>query len=341
MQQTAQPQFQPMPTPRSSKRSGLLAPLATLLVGVALLAILFVQRQNILDWWALRGYTPPASVVAIADEISLTDKARKVFYVNKPLLLDSDAFNDKCPDAGGEKTIVLGCYHGDQRGIYLYDVTDGRLDGIRQVTAAHELLHAEYDRLNSSERSHINALLEDYYQNSLKDQRLLDIIDAYKISEPNDVVNEMHSIFATEIADLPAELETYYSRYFTDRKKVIAYAQAYQNEFTSRQQQVAAYDTQLAGLKAQITDKQQLLESQNRALSSERVQLDELRAAGDVKAYSQGAASFNQKVTVYNQGVAELKSIVAEHNAIVDKRNAIALEQQELSQAIDSHLESL
>lgn len=339
MQQPMQSQFPPNSAPRNRGTS--FASVITLLIGIALLAVLFLQRQNILDWWALRGYTPPANISAIADEAALTDGARKVFYVNKPQLLDSSTFNEKCPDAGGEKTIVLGCYHGNQHGIYLYDVTDERLDGIEQVTAAHELLHAEYDRLSSSERKHINSLLEDYYKNTLKDQRLLDIIDAYKISEPNDVVNEMHSIFATEIADLPQELETYYSRYFTDRKKVIAYAQAYQSEFTSRQKQVMAYDAQLADLKAQISDKQQSLEAQNGTLIAERARLDELRAAGDIKAYSAGAASFNEKVATYNQGVTELKSIVAEHNTIVDKRNSVALEQQELSQAIDSHLESL
>lgn len=339
MQYAPQRPAQPVPVPH--KRSTSFASVVILVIGFALLWLIFQQRQNILDWWALRGYTPPNEIVQLADETTLTDSSRKVFYVNKPLLLNSGTFNEKCPDAGGEKTIVLGCYHGNQHGIYLYDVTDERLDGIEQVTAAHELLHAQYDRLSGSERKRIDALLEDYYQNELKDQRLLDIIDAYKISEPNDVVNEMHSIFATEIPVLPEPLETYYKRYFANRTAITDYAQAYQNEFTSRREQVAQYDERLNDLKKQIQAKQAELETQNETLVAERARLDELRAQGDIKGYSEGVDTFNQQVVAYNQSVVALKAIVAEHNTIVDKRNSIALEQQELSQAIDSKLESL
>ena len=33
-----------------------------------------------------------------------------------------------------EKTIILGCYHSDQEGIFVYNVTDPRLSGVEQVT---------------------------------------------------------------------------------------------------------------------------------------------------------------------------------------------------------------
>ena len=39
------------------------------------------------------------------------------------------------------KTAVLGCYAN--REISIFNVTDQRLDGIREVTAAHEMLHAQ------------------------------------------------------------------------------------------------------------------------------------------------------------------------------------------------------
>ena len=140
---------------------------------------------------------------------------------------------------------MLGCYHSGQSGIFVLDVTDSRLDGVEQVTAAHEMLHAAYDRLSRSERSKVDAMLEDYYKNDLKDQRIVETINAYKKSEPKDVVNEMHSIFATEIASLPAPLEKYYQRYFTDRGQIVANAERYKSEFTSRQEAIVGYDAQL------------------------------------------------------------------------------------------------
>src|SRR5262249_17898052 len=123
---------------------------------------------------------------------------------NHPEIDTKNNFSSNCPNNGGEKTVILGCYHPDQNGIFVLGVSDPRLDGVMQVTAAHEMLHAEYDRLNSKDRSYVNGLLMDYYEHDLHDQRIQDVIAAYKLSEPNDVVNEMHAVFGTEIAKLPA-----------------------------------------------------------------------------------------------------------------------------------------
>src|SRR5206468_584885 len=127
-----------------------------------------------------------------------------------------------------------------------------RLSGVEEVTSAHEMLHAAYDRLSTKERNRVDELLQNYYDHQLTDQRIRATIDAYKASEPNDLQNEMHSIFGTEIATLPPELENYYSQYFADRSKVTTLAGEYEQEFTSRKTEIQSYDTQLDGLRAQI-----------------------------------------------------------------------------------------
>ncbi len=83
------------------------------------------------------------------------------------------------------------------------------------------MLHAAYNRLNSADKSRIDNSLQKYYQHTLTDQRIKNIIAAYKKTEPNDLVNEMHSIFGTEVAELPPELETYYKQYFSNRSVVV------------------------------------------------------------------------------------------------------------------------
>jgi hypothetical protein len=324
------------------KRRTSLGAIIALIIGLVLFAAIFVYRQQLIDWWMLRGYTAPTEVSNIADDVTFTDTARRIFYVNKPQILDSKHFNSKCEDRGKEKTIVLGCYHSNQLGIYLFRVTDSRLKGVEQVTAAHELLHAVYDRLSSGDRKQINALLEDYYANDLTDQRIKDTIQSYRETIPEkDLVNEMHSIFGTEIAVLPDELERYYGQYFTDRQTVVSYAAAYQAEFTSRKEKVAAYDKQLVELKKQIDAEQATLTMQNERLIGERAELNSLLDSGNTAEYNSRVPIFNQHVAEYNASVEALKALVTSHNAIVDTRNATALEQEELSKAIDSHIESL
>lgn len=317
------------------KRSGI-GVLTTLLFLISILFLALWQRQAILDWYALRNYDPTPPISNLASAATMTDSARKVFYVNHPKLVGRSSFNKFCPDNGGEQTIVLGCYYSQQRGIYVFDIAEARLEGVEQVTAAHEMLHAAYDRLSDSERSRVDSLLEDYFKTKLTDKRIKEVIDSYRKTEPNDLVNEMHSIFGTEISSLPDELEEYYTRYFENRSRLVAYADAYQNEFISRRNQIASYDAELTNLKPEIDTLKSELEAQGASLERQQQELGTIAAAGNTDEFNSRVSRFNQQVEAYNSAVANLRSMVGQYNQIVDKRNEIALEEQELSEALDS-----
>jgi hypothetical protein len=304
--------------------------LVVLVVWLAILGLIAGIRQPLFDWWQLRGYKAPTDVSALSAQDTMTDYGRKVFYVNHPAIDSKQSFRSVCPNGGGEQTIVLGCYHGNQRGIYLLDVTDSRLNGVEQVTAAHEMLHAAYDRLSSGDRNRVNTMLQDYYDHDLHDQRIIDTINAYRKSEPNDVVNEMHSIFGTEIVSLPSELETYYKKYFTDRSQVAAFAARYQSEFTSRQAAVERYDMQLAALKQQIKATNSDLEAKASSINSEQKRLVGLRSSGNIDAYNAGVPVYNQLIDTYNAELRQLQVAINQYNQLVTTRNAVALEQDEL-----------
>lgn len=298
------------------------------LVGLA--GVLVWRQQAIEDWWRLRGYSAPAAVAQLASEDAMTAEAKHLFYVNRPVVTAGSAFTGHCP-AGSEKTVVLGCYVSPDKGIYVYAVTDTRLDGVEQVTAAHEMLHAAYRRLSTAERKKVDAMLMSYYDHGLTDQRIRDTIAAYKKSEPNDVVNEMHSVFGTEVSQLPAPLEQYYRRYFTDRSSVTAYTANYQAEFTGRQAQIAAYDVQLKGLKQQIDANEASLKQQKASIDSESQQLQRERDQGMIAAYNSGVAGYNRSVDTYNALLVSTRNLINQYNDIVAARNAIALEEQQLA----------
>lgn len=312
-----------------------------LLTWLAALGLIFVNRQGIFDWWQLRNYDPPVKVSALATQTTLTDSSRRVFYVNKPAIEDKSSFNKSCPSGSREQTIVLGCYHSNQQGIFLLDVTDPRLNGVEQVTAAHELLHAEYDRLDSAEKDSVNAMLMDYYEHGLTDERVKNTIDAYKKSEPDDVVNEMHSIFGTEIDSLPADLEQYYKRYFQNRAQVVAYANKYQAEFSSREDAIDNYDRQLESLKNEINNLQDSLDQKQSSIDSERQRLVELRNSSSFNEYNAGVPIYNNMVNSYNAQVQALRGLIVRYNQLVSSRNAIALEEGELVNALDSKVQTI
>jgi hypothetical protein len=322
---------QPLTAAPKTRRSSL--PLLILLVGLVLVALALLFRRDILDWLALRNYQAPAAIAALAADDTMTSQANKIFYVNHPQIDSKSDFKSYCSNRT-EQTIVLGCYHGDQQGIYLLEVSDARLNGVEEVTAAHEMLHAAYDRLSGSERRRIDGLLQDYYDNGLKDERIKTTVDSYRQTEPNDVVNEMHSIFGTEVRNLPPALETYYKQYFNDRQKIVTYAEHYSAEFTSRRAQVAAYDDQLSRLKNQINASTASLKRQEAQLSDDRSDLEAMRGSGNTTAYNAAVPTYNSEVRAYNAMIAETKAMIAQYNDIVEKRNEIALEVQQLAQAI-------
>ena len=124
----------------------------------------------------------------------------------------------------------MGCYYGDR--IYLFDVENAELAGAKEVTAAHELLHAQYARLNIFERPRVDAMIKKAYQKVKNEPEIAKAMEYYREAEPDAELDELHSIIGTTIGELDSDLEQYYARYFTDRASIVAKNQAYTTVFT-------------------------------------------------------------------------------------------------------------
>jgi regulator of replication initiation timing len=302
-----------------------------------LLGFTFLQRQQIQDWWKLRGYIAPASIVQLADEDTMNAYTRHLFYLNKPQLLNTvTQFRQYCPE--NENTIVLGCYHPVENGIYIYAVQDASLAGIQQVTAAHEVLHAVYARLSNSDRTELDSELESYYLHDLTDPNVKAEVALYQKTEPNSVYDEMSCTFGTEIAQLPAALNQYYAQFFTNRQKIVGYEEQYQTQFTSREQQITTYDAQLAAMKQQISAQESSLTAQNTSLNIQQAQLQQELASGQVASYNTAVDNYNEQVNSYNAALVSLKQQIDNYNQLVSTRNAIGGQLTTLDSAIDTRL---
>ena len=313
--------------------SGLFVSLSFLVAAIGVV----LCRQQLVDWWQLHNYTPPTEVKQLADQGQVTDYARRVFYVTHPAVEDSNTFNQHC-NQNAERTIVLGCYNG--RYTYIYNVTDTRLDGVKQVTAMHEMLHAAYDRLSSGDKAKINGQLEAQLA-SLHDNHINELVLQYQKSEPGELDNELHSILATEVSSLSPELETYYSKYFTNRKVVVQFANQYESVFTDSQRQIETADAKLASLKAEITDNQKSLEQEQRDLQAESARMNTLRQADDIEAYNAAVGPYNTRVSEYNAKIAATKELVAEYNDLVERRNQLATAHNDLAKSLNSNVTPL
>ncbi|HET6924494.1 MAG TPA: hypothetical protein VFH39_01520 [Candidatus Saccharimonadales bacterium] len=326
--------------PKTKRKSKRLGALKVIGFWVVLGLVLTYNRQGIIDAWRLHTYQPTPAVAAIARDDTMTPKARNIFYVNEPVITAKTAFSNQCP-SGTERTVVLGCYHSNQNGIFVLKVTDNRLNGVEQVTAAHEMLHAAYDRLSGSQKHTIDAELQAFYANGLTDQVVKQQIADYQKSEPNDVTNEMHSLFATEVTKLPTDLETYYGRYFTDRQAVIKLYDGYEAEFTGRQATIQADDTKLAAMRQQITTMEPALQQQAADLDTQRAQLEAKRQSGDVRGYNAAVPGYNASVNEYNAKADTLRSLIAAYNRLVAERNAVAAETNQLTAEISNSVPSI
>ncbi len=302
---------------------------------IAGIVFLWLGRQEVVDWYYLRNYSPPAEVVTLANQTTMTEYGRRIFYVNHPYIAPAGTINSEC---GHESSIVLGCYTPDA-GIFIYNVTDQRLDGIKEVTAAHEMLHAAYFRLSEKQRTEIDALTEQAYKNVAK-VHIKENVEEYRKQDPSVVPNELHSILATEASNLPPKLEEYYKKYFKNRSAIVAFSDRYQAEFSSRQQKVADYDKQLDELKATIDSSKSDLANKYKDLMSEKSGLDMLLSKNQIAQYNQGVPSFNFKVNQYNELVKQVDSQINQYNEIVTERNKVSVEVKDLAQSIDSRPQS-
>ena len=302
------------------------------------LSIVFVvfRSQEIRDWWVLRGYVPSARVEKIGTETTMTDYARNLFYVHNPQIEPSNKFNLDCTIA--EASIVLGCYNGT--GIFIYEVTDARLAGVQEVTAAHEMLHAGYDRLSDKERERVDILTAREMA-KITDERLRTVIASYRSRDANIVPNELHSILGTEVRNIDPELETYYKKYFTNRSAVVALSEKYEQVFTDSKAKVERYDAELALIKSQVDILEKDLDIRADDLAIDKAELDRLAKTNRVSEYNNKVPSYNQNVNSYNLDLERYKGLIDEYNGKVVERNSLTVEQNSLIKSLDSKAQEL
>lgn len=312
------------------QRQNRIKPLVGLLSVVILVAVAFFYRQMIIDTVRYITYKPSDDIASIAGQTTMTDEGKFYFYASRPEVSGRSTFNTECQRMEADSP-VLGCYTYQQ--IFIFDITDEKLDGIEQVTAAHELLHAVYERMSESEKESIAAILTKDYER-LKDKELIERMKYYSKNEPGEEENELFSILGTEFKDIDTRLESIYSKYFEDRLAVVALhdkSQAVFNSLNNRAQAIASqlnklvdkinenteyYNVSSAALEVKITKFNSRAAASGGFQTQAEFDTERANLLAEVEALKAKRAMINKDLATYEKLRAELEAVAAESSAL-------------------------
>ena len=268
------------------------------------------------DQLTVWSYEPDPTIVRYADQAGLSEEGRFLFYASVPEVLPPERFDLFC---SFEETGlgVLGCYTPADGRIFLYDVTNDDLDGYEVVVAAHEMLHAAWDRLSTEERDALAVLLEADFAALGPEHELVERIAEYEALDPTSRIPELYAILGTEIPTLAPELEQHYARYFDDRSLTIdLYAQ------------VAAVFDSLEERLQQLSDE---LDARFAALEADQAE------------YADAAAALEDDISAFNErasrpgGYTSQSAFESDRQALLDRQAALEVEREGLNAAVDEY----
>ena len=318
----------------SKNRLGLV--LSVVFIGVILFVsfVLYANRQLISDLTINLFFEPSASVADLGSDLKLTDTGQRIYYATQPKMLGSTDFNDFCPRLE-EKNPILGCYTSKDR-IYMYDVSTNELDGIEQVTAAHELLHAIWYRMSDDERQTVGDLLVEEYDN-ITDEALKSRMDYYERNEPGQFTNELHSIIGTELVDISNELEAHYANYFSDRSTVVGYYTEYHSVYDELYDRAEQLYSDIESMGQQIIELSDTYQTDVNQLTADIADFNSRANSG----FFSSQQEFYSERSVLVSRTDELESRRNSINDLVNSYNAKVAEYQEVAAKIDTLNESI
>ena len=318
--------------PKQRSALGQILSWMVVLIGAALL---FLYGYAPVDWVKSSLFTPSAQLAAAEQRIDFAERGKQIFYATHPSIENKSQFNKSC--ASTERTVaILGCYAGDN--IYLYNIQNAELDGTLEVTAAHEMLHAAYQRLNYFDRKHVNELVKAEYEKIKDKPSISQLMEYYRTAEPGAELDELHSIIGTTILEISPTLENYYRSYFTDRASVVALNNKYSAVFDELSARADELQKTIDSEGPAIANMMQVYQTDLAQLNLDIQSFNARAASGGFSTQSEFATARNaleRRVDTMNGRRSSLNARVNNYNAMVDELNKLAVHVNKLNESIN------
>lgn len=310
------------------------------LTGLSYWAI--VNKQLIIDQITIWQYKPSNDILQLSDRSGMGSYGKFLFLASQPMLAKSTdeikTFNSVCNDV--ERTAsILGCYSNYQ--IYLYNVTDAQLDGVKEATAVHETLHAAYLRLGDEEKNRIDVLLEAEAEKLTGSKEFKDRMAYYARTEPGQRDNELHSVIGTEVANISPELEAYYKKYFIDRQKIVSLNSKYIKVFDELAKKASDLMSQLNLLAADITSSSEKYNADTKQLNADITEFNTNASSGNFTSQAQFRAqrsALSARVEELSVDKNAINNMISKYDTILAEYNSIASQSKKLNNSLDSTL---
>ncbi|MBR3204092.1 hypothetical protein IKF81_00200 [Candidatus Saccharibacteria bacterium] len=315
-----------------AKRSQVL-PLALLIILLAGFGIAFTNRDIILDRLKASFYTPSPEMAEIKNSLNLTERGTLIFNATNPVLDSRDQFNFDC-ESNDPEIAVYGCYTGDK--IYVYNINDPELPGFRESTAAHELLHAVWHRLSSIERKRLIPLLETVYSDNK--EMFEETLSAYDESER---IDELYVRSATQVKNLPSELESHFSEIFKNQDEIVDFYNSYITPFEELNKKIESLGSELESKKTELEKLTAEYESRSKTFNKD---VEEFNSCANTPGCFKSDYEFNTRRNALVSVSSELDALylklseeIEEYNKIVDEYNANILHNKTLQNLVNSN----
>lgn len=296
--------------------------------------VLFFNFQIISDYLVGAHFSPSAELSDIIADINLTDTGSRILNASLPELQDASSFNDSCSTKEQESSI-LGCYSA--RRVFVYDIDNVELIGIKQSVLAHELLHAVWDRLSFSKRQALEPALENAYL-AHKDT-LFKHMQNYEVDAYYD---ELHSVIGTQItsSDLPNSLRAHYDQIFRNQAQIVIYYEQYSAKFTALSARAATLATQIEHSRTQIDSQSAAYQAAATALDQDIINFNARanRGAFDATTFRSERAALLLRQSALEKQYQELNTLISETNQLIAEYNNNITRVNALYSSIDSKI---
>ncbi|KQQ03534.1 MULTISPECIES: hypothetical protein [unclassified Rathayibacter] len=309
-------------------------------VGAAVATSVLVDSSDLgtalADQRAAEAFVPDDTISGFADRTAMSTRGRALYYASSPSVEPTAGFNTLC-GYGASDDIVLGCYTGSD--IYISDVENPDLDGIRDVTAAHEMLHAAWVRLDAAEQAELGAELEAAYAALPQDGPIAERLELYRTGGLGERVNELHSILGTEVADLPPALEAHYAAYFADRSVVVGLNARYEAVFTDLENRITDLVARIDAMYADLTARVDANNAEYDALNAE---IDDFNARADSGDFASTAEFEAERADLLERGDAidatrdTIDADIAVYDGLRSELEGLNADASALNQSIES-----
>ncbi len=320
-----------MPVENKSRSREIVAVLVTSLVLLGVYAV--AQTTLVRDTLKSMQYQESDEIRTLRQDLALTSKGRRIFLATQPALESATSFNEHCQNEKME-VALLGCYVNDR--IYIYEVTREDLKDSNKVTAAHELLHAAWKRMNNGEREKVKGWLEEVSQ-----QQAEWAAEELRLYADEAKLEELYTRVGTKLREIPNGLEEHYKEYFEDRLVIVDFYENYQAPFDKLKQKNEEIKEELDKLQEELAQGQKAYQTRISALEQA---IEEFNACAAQAGCFVDEADFRAKRAQLEAERVSLDEMRESLNKEIERNNNLVEEYKmnqkdlgELGDALNSH----